>query len=107
DENSPAFAHFFLNPTAGGGLTHAEGKYVSVRGTIESSWEAENDKIVKYSCTVPGNTKATLTLSAADASKITEQGKALGEVEGVKVLSEEGGVVTIELLSGSYVFEIK
>ncbi len=107
DENSPAFAHFFLNPTAGGGLTHAEGKYVSVRGTIESSWEAENDKIFKYSCTVPGNTKATLTLSAADASKITEQGKALGEVEGIKVLSEEGGVVTLELLSGSYIFEIK
>ena len=106
DENAPAFAHFYLNPTAGGGLTHADGEYKSVRGTIKSAWDAQDNAIVKYSCTVPGNTTATLRLRADSASMITEQGRALSEADGVNVVSESDGVVVIELGSGEYVFEI-
>lgn len=107
DENAPGFRHFFLEPVAGGGITSAECEYDSIKGMIRSAWTAESDRIVRYTCTVPGNTQATLTLRADHAASVTESGKALSEAEGVEILSEADGRVTLKLGSGDYTFEIK
>lgn len=61
DEMSPAFKHFVLEPKPGGSLTYASGYYESMYGTIESSWNAEEDGIV-FQFTIPANTSATVTL---------------------------------------------
>ncbi len=106
DEASPAFSHFILRPTAGGGITSAAGEYDSIRGLIKSSWEAADNAITKYSCTVPGNTTATLYLRAASADNVTEQGRSLAETEGVEIAGFENGVLTLTLGSGDYTFEI-
>ena len=107
DESKPGFSHFILKPTAGGGLTYANGEFVSVRGTIKSGWEAEADVITKYTCTVPANTTATLYLPAGQLDNITESGKPLSEAYGVTVTSFENGVAVIELCSGAFEFSIK
>ena len=107
DENAPGFRHFFLEPLAGGGITSADCSYNSIKGLIVSSWTAESDRIVKYSCTVPGNTEATLTLRAEGSASITESGKPLGEAEGIRIVSEGDGRVTLLLGSGKYEFDIK
>ena len=78
-----------------------------LRGLIKSAWKAEGDVIKTYECAVPANTTATLYLPAADAGSVTESGKPLSEAAGLTVVSAENGIVTIELGSGQYCFEIK
>lgn len=106
DENAPAFSHIILNPTAGGNITFVKGAYESVRGMIKSSWEAVDNIIVKYECTVPGNTSATLYLRAESLTAVTESGVPLEEAEGINVVSFDNGLLTLELGSGVYNFEI-
>ena len=104
DEDAPGFSHFILRPTCGGGLTHAEGAYLSIRGLIQSAWEAENNTMTAYRCAVPANTTATLYLPAASAATVTEGGRPLEEAEGVTVVSAAGGTVELLLSSGAYDF---
>ncbi|MCR5783706.1 MAG: glycoside hydrolase family 78 protein [Clostridia bacterium] len=106
DEAQPGFRHIILNPTCGGGLTHAEGAYLSIRGLIKSAWEAEEDVMTAYRCTVPANATATLYLSASDAEAVTESGRPLTEAEGITVLSSDGGTVELLLTGGAYSFLI-
>ena len=106
DETAPGFSHFILRPTCGGGLTHAEGSYLSVNGLIQSAWDAEADVMTAYRCAVPANTAATLYLPAANAEAVTESGKALTEAEGITVVSSAGGTVELLLNSGVYDFLI-
>lgn len=107
DDDNPGFSHFILKPTAGGGLSYADGEYKSVRGTIKSGWQAQDNKITKYSCTVPANTAATLYLHAEQLDNITESGKPLSEADGVTVTSFENCVAVIEISSGAFEFSIK
>ena len=107
DESAPGFSHFTLKPTAGGGINKADGEYDSIHGLIKSGWEAKDNKITKYKCTVPGNTAATLYLHADNSDDITEGGKPLSAAEGITLASFENGIAVIELTSGVYEFEIK
>ena len=107
DEANPGFSRFILKPTAGGGLSYANGEYKSSHGTIKSGWQAEDNKITDYTCTVPANTTATLYLKAEQAENITEGGKPLSEADGVTLKSFENGVAVIELTSGIFEFSIK
>ena len=106
DEDAPGFSRFILRPTCGGGLTHAEGAYLSTHGLIRSAWDAENDVMTAYRCTVPANTTATLYLPASSAEDVTESGKPLTEAEGTTVVSNGGGTVRLLLNSGVYDFLI-
>ena len=104
DEDAPGFSHFILRPTCGGGLTHAEGSYLSVYGLIKSEWDAAEDAMTGYQCTVPANTTATLYLPAERIASVTESGKPLSDAKGISVVSEKDGTVELLLDSGSYAF---
>ena len=106
DETAPGFSHFILRPVCGGGLTYAEGAYLSLYGRIESAWEAENDVMTAYRCAVPANSTATLYLPAESADRVLESGRPLQASEGLRVVSSGGGVVTVELESGVYEFTL-
>ena len=106
DENNSGFSHFILKPTSGGGLTSAEGEFISAHGLIKSGWQANNDVITTYTCTVPCNTTATLYLPASSIDSILEGGKPLSGSEGINVISYGDGIAVLELTSGSYSFEI-
>lgn len=109
DEAAPGYAHFFLKPRPGGGLTWAKGSYDSLRGRIESAWRRDGDAVI-YEFAVPANTTATLYLPARDEGAITEGGKPTAGAEGVKFLRleirHEGLFAVFELGSGSYRFVV-
>lgn len=60
-EEFPGYTHFLLQPVIGDELEYAGGSVASPFGTIWSHWEKMGDK-VRYTCTIPPNTSATLHL---------------------------------------------
>ncbi|MBI4580657.1 MAG: glycoside hydrolase family 78 protein [Planctomycetes bacterium] len=103
DEVNPGYAHFFLKPVPGGGLTWAKGSYHSIRGRIVSDWKV-NGAILTFKTTVPANTRATLHLPATNADSVTEGGKPAAEADGVKFVKMDNGAAIYELASGTYEF---
>ena len=53
--------HFVISPLPGGHFTHAQARYNSVYGMVESKWEKKEGKIV-YSITIPANCTAEIRL---------------------------------------------
>ena len=66
---APGFKEFELRPILGGSLTWAEGSYKTQYGTIRSRWEREGKRFA-YSCTVPEETTARLTLPDGSAKTL-------------------------------------
>jgi alpha-L-rhamnosidase len=107
-QRSPAhagFKHFILKPIPDPDkvMTFAKGHYDSVYGIIKSEWKIDNGRL-KYKCTVPPNSTATLYLPAKSVGQISESGKVISTWIGLKV---DGENVMIPLTSGDYVFEVK
>ena len=100
---SPGYKTFTIAPSIGGALTHGTGSYDSSYGTITSDW-ATTETGMTLETTVPVNTTATVTVPGANRYAVTENGTALSDVAGVKVISETGGVVILEVGSGEYDF---
>lgn len=107
DENSNSFKHFLLKPELGGGFTHANGCYNSVRGTIKSGWKLDDDKQeLTFAVTVPANTTATLYLPVKDESTVVlEGGITANESVGVLFIGFEKGRAIYRLQSGVYEFK--
>ena len=62
--------HFTVKPLPGGHFTHAEAKYESIYGRIESGWKRDKSKTV-FTVTVSPNTTADVILS--DGRRITQK----------------------------------
>jgi alpha-L-rhamnosidase len=84
-------------------MTSAKGYYDSQYGRIESEWKVEGKKLT-YKATVPANTTATLYLPASSEKAITEGGKPVKGVNGIKFLNYQNGKAVFELQSGTYQF---
>ncbi len=110
--DGPGYARIVLRPTPPRPGSNAEHKpidwvkasYDSIRGRIESEWRVEGDRFTLRAM-IPTNTTATVYLPAADAANVTEGGKPLKEVEGVRLLRVENGRAVLEVASGRYMFQ--
>jgi alpha-L-rhamnosidase len=96
----PGFRRFFLAPKPGGGLQHAEARHFSIRGEVRLAWKLREDGKLELDVLVPPNTGATLVIPARGA--VTESGRALDEVPGVRVT--RGSDLRVDLPSGRYWF---
>jgi alpha-L-rhamnosidase len=103
--DGPAYKKIVIAPQPGGTLTHAYVAYGSIRGPIESRWKRDGERW-ELAVTIPANTTATVWLPAADAARVTEGGRALVKVEGVKLLRMEGGRAVLAVESGTYEFVV-
>ena len=96
DSLSPGFRHFVLcpEPDPSGRMTFASGHYESLYGRIESSWSATEGG-TEYRFAIPANTSATIRLKAKRLAYCPQ---------GVTPVRSGGGMVEMELGSGSYRF---
>jgi len=78
---------------------------ISLVGKVSNSWKVENHKIL-MDVDIPANTRATIYLPAANADSISESGKKLSEVKGIKIDEAKDGYVEVETGSGEYHFII-
>ena len=95
-------------PTPGG--THSpthinwvKAHYDSIRGRIVSDWRCANNSF-HLDVEIPANTTATVYLPANQADEITEGGKPLAKVSGVRFLRREGDRAVLAVESGRFHF---
>jgi alpha-L-rhamnosidase len=104
DPENPGYRHFFLHPHPGGGLSYACTKLTTMYGKIVSDWELAVGEM-KYRCTVPPNTSATVFFDNADSKIVLLNNKPLNANVSFRFV-DENGKLRIELGSGDYVFTV-
>jgi len=105
--SSPGYATFDVVPPSSG-LEWAGGAVPTPRGTIDVAWRrpATTSGEFVLDVTVPPNASATVHLPAANAHDVTEGGRSLGAVAGVRLLSSSGGRVLVRAGAGRYEFRV-
>ncbi len=104
DPHAPGYKHFYIQPSPGGGLTHARAVYQSVRGQIVSAWQME-DAAMRLEIEVPPNTTATIRLPNARLERVTESGVALAQAHGISGVRQDESDIVCLAASGAYNFE--
>lgn len=102
---TPGYKSFSIDPRVDSGLKRAAGVFDSVYGRIESNWHV-NGAQLELTVSVPVNTTARVHLPATNEASVTESGSRLSAAEGVKMIDDPTGTVTVELGSGRYVFKV-
>jgi alpha-L-rhamnosidase len=103
DPDQPGFKHILIRPQPGGGLTHAEASYDSVRGKIVAQWMVKEGNF-SFHVTIPPNTTAAVELPTKDSSSVRESGKKPSQQAGIKSLKASNGNARFLVGSGSYDF---
>jgi alpha-L-rhamnosidase len=101
DVKNPGFKKIVMKPNLLGNLKFVEASYLSMFGLIKSNWKIEKDKFC-WDVDVPPNTTATIYVPAEKESDVTENGKNLSVVAGVKFIKYEEGRAVYEIGSGAY-----
>jgi alpha-L-rhamnosidase len=84
-------------------INWVKAEYGSIHGPIVSEWKRAADRF-ELVVTIPANTTATVFLPATGPAGITEAGKPLDRVDGVKFLRMEGACAVLAVDSGKYRF---
>jgi len=100
------YQHFVIRPGvwAASPLQWTKCRFDSPYGTIESNWRREGERML-YSLVVPPNTSATVFLRDEPHQNLTENGKPLSRVKGVRRVGQQGSRTVLELQAGQYLFE--
>jgi len=109
DPAAPGFSHFFIQPSVVGDLTWVRSHFDSPHGRIVSNWKLTGGKLT-MKITIPACTSATIYIpawpdkSSGSVENITESGKPVANVKGVKFLKTEKGSTVFAVESGAYEF---
>jgi alpha-L-rhamnosidase len=100
---TPGFKNIIIKPEVVGGLDWVKVGYDSIRGRINSEWHQSAGRFELH-ITIPANTMATVYLPAKDVKSITENGRDLTKIMGVKSVRMETDRAVLEIGSGDYHF---
>ena len=76
-----------------------------MRGRIVSNWSREHGQLV-FEIEIPANTTAEIYLPARAVDAVTEGGKPVAKVGGIKLLRREQDTAVFRIGSGHYRFEV-
>ncbi len=103
DPAHPGFKRFVVRPGLVESVTWVKCHYDSIHGRIESDWKRDGTRLT-MNVMIPPNTSATVFVPAKDGAVVTEGGKTIDKVSGVKFLRLESGAAVYEVGSGQYSF---
>ncbi len=106
DIESPGFGKLILRPYIPNDLQHAQATYQSVKGEVSSAWKKTKGSI-DYQVTIPPNAVATVFIPTKDVKSVTEGGRPISKIEGIRFVRMEGASAVYEVGSGKYVFRSK
>ena len=102
----PGFKRMWMEPRPTENLTSAAASTETAYGTAKSEWTLKNGTFT-WHVVVPANTRANVLIPAESADAITESGKPVIQVEGLKFVRVEDYRVNLEIGSGDYTFVCK
>ncbi len=105
-EDVPGYKRIRIKPHVGGGLTEVNGKLDTYYGAIGSHWKLKDGQF-SLDVEIPANTTATIFIPSASGESVKENGNALKDVKGIKVVGNEKGYTMVEVGSGKYSFTSK
>jgi alpha-L-rhamnosidase len=97
DPQSVGFKKILMQPVFPDGLNSVSAQYASPYGLIGSEWTRNGDQLT-WSVTIPANTTATVKLPVRFN---------IAAVDGAAAVTDEDGISTIELGSGTYRLQSK
>ncbi|MDQ6903513.1 MAG: alpha-L-rhamnosidase, partial [Bacteroidota bacterium] len=100
------YKHIKIKPHIGGNFSYASASLQTYYGKVSNGWKVDGNNLT-MDTEVPPNTTATIFIPAKNAGDITENGKAISSINGIKVLGTEEGYVKINVGSGKYHFSSK
>jgi len=103
EPTSPGYKTIRIEPTPGGGISHARSIKNSIYGKIESSWDLSEDQFT-LTVEVPVNTVATIILPGIKPGQVSESGGRLADAAGITRVEQEGSDVKLAAGSGRYIF---
>ncbi len=105
-EDGVGYKHIKIQPHMGGGFTSASASLQTNYGKLSNSWKVQEGQVM-MDVEIPVNTTATVYIPATDAGAIKESGKALSQVNDIKMKDAADGYIPVELGSGQYHFSFK
>jgi alpha-L-rhamnosidase len=106
DLNSPGYKSIRMKPEVGHGVQWAKGHYDSIHGRITSDWKIDVDKF-RWKVTVPANTTASLFMPTDQLGRVTESGRPIEDIVGLRFDDVKDGRVVLAVGSGTYDFMVK
>jgi alpha-L-rhamnosidase len=100
---SPGFRTVAIDPTPGGGLTHASGHETTPLGPVSSAWTRSGTSF-GLTVHVPVGAQASVCVPAATAKSVTEGGVPVARARGVTVGGLQGSCLQVRVGSGTYEF---
>jgi alpha-L-rhamnosidase len=101
---APGYQHIIIRPQPGGNLTYAQATLDTYYGRVVSHWELQEGRM-RLQVEVPANTYATIHLPGAAAQAVSEGGRPLEAVAGLRLGTPAAGAQVLEAGSGVYRFE--
>lgn len=105
-ETHTGFKWLWMHPTPTENLNQAKASHTTPYGLVESDWTL-NKGIFTWKITIPVNSRANILIPAAEINDITENGKPVTDIEGLKFVRKENGRINLEIGSGEYTFSCK
>ena len=100
---APAFRKVIVKPQPAGDLEWVNCDFMSVNGMIRSNWKREGGAFV-LNVDIPVNCTAEVWIPSAKQARITEGGRPVADIPGIKELGFSNGYTLIDVGSGSYSF---
>ncbi|MBC7804536.1 MAG: family 78 glycoside hydrolase catalytic domain [Akkermansiaceae bacterium] len=106
DTDGPAWSRVTVRPQIVGALKHAQVRYDSLRGPVESKWAKGKNGELILEVIIPANTTATIHVPARTGDTIEENGKPVAASPGVATLRQEADAAVFTVSSGRYRFKV-
>jgi len=104
DKEEVGFKKIIMSPIFPEGLNHVKATTQSPYGKISSEW-TKNKNGLLWEIEIPANTSALVCIPAASLEHVSVDDHKIKNIEGLTIVGDKDGVVTLQVASGKYRFK--
>ena len=105
DKEEVGFKKIIMSPIFPEGLNHVKATTQSPYGKISSEW-TKNKNGLLWEIEIPANTSALVCIPAASLEHVSVDDHKIKNIEGLTIVGDKDGVVTLQVSSGKHRFKI-
>ena len=105
DPDQPGYRHIIFKPQPVASLDFVTYKTNTSFGEAGITWRNKEGQLL-MEITVPVGSKATVVVPYGDVNSLKESGQSINQSKGVKLVSVEKDIITLDVESGKYQFQV-